>query len=244
MKPYYQHAGITIYHGDCREVLPTLYKECGICAGGGCENCGKGYFGELMDVFITDPPYGVELGTSDSRGDGHGLAQIGYANYQDTFEQWHEIVPTTIEWLVGACARGCSFAGKHLTYLPAPSLCGGIYCPAGVGRNPWGFTNLMPIFFYGTDPRLQFGASHTVLESTETSQVNGHPCPKPEGWMRWLVKLVSLEDETVLDPFMGSGTTLRAAKDLGRKAIGIEIEEKYCEIAAKRLSQEVLEFKP
>ena len=195
-------------------------------------------------VFVTDPPYGVELGKSDSRGNGHGLAKIGYANYDDTFEQWVGLVPHTIDILLAVCTRGCSFAGKHLTYLPPPAVCGGIYCPAGVGRNPWGFTNLMPVFFYGVDPRLQFGASHTVLQSTEISQVNGHPCPKPDGWMRWLVKLVSLEGDRILDPFMGSGTTLRAAKDLGRRAIGIEIEEKYCEIAAKRLSQEVLDFVP
>jgi DNA modification methylase len=67
-----------------------------------------------------------------------------------------------------------------------------------------------------------------------------HPSPKPLNVMRWI--LGCLPGETVLDPFMGSGTTLRAAKDLGRRAIGIEIEERYCEIAAKRLAQEVFDF--
>jgi site-specific DNA-methyltransferase (adenine-specific) len=78
------------------------------------------------------------------------------------------------------------------------------------------------------------------MRSSETADKTDHPCPKPYGWMAWAICLASEDGETVLDPFMGSGTTLRAAKDLGRKAIGIEIEERYCEIAAKRMRQEVL----
>jgi DNA modification methylase len=74
-------------------------------------------------------------------------------------------------------------------------------------------------------------------------QAGDHPTPKPESLMRQLIEDNSNPEDLTLDPFMGSGTTLRAAKDLGRKAVGIEIEEKYCEIAAKRLSQEVFDFK-
>ncbi len=71
---------------------------------------------------------------------------------------------------------------------------------------------------------------------------NLHPTTKPLSLMKELVRLFSNENDRILDPFCGSGTTLVAAKDLNRRAIGIEIEEKYCEIAAKRLSQEVLNF--
>jgi len=82
----------------------------------------------------------------------------------------------------------------------------------------------------------------TSITSFDTADKVDHPCPKPIRWVTWLTSMVSQEGETVLDPFMGSGTTLRAARDLGRKAIGIEIEERYCEIAARRLDQAVLDF--
>jgi site-specific DNA-methyltransferase (adenine-specific) len=108
-----------------------------------------------------------------------------------------------------------------------------------------------PILVYGTDPYLKrgmgsrpdtisVGAGGAGLGEVGASE---HPCPKPlDVWKRILLRVSPVEGELVLDPFMGSGTTLRAAKDLGRKAIGIEIEERYCEIAAKRLAQEVLPF--
>lgn len=99
------------------------------------------------------------------------------------------------------------------------------------------------------EPVLVYGkAKQTVLRdwfdcpiSTQAAAA-GHPCPKPLKLMRYLVGALCPVGGTMLDPFMGSGSTLRAAKDLGRKAIGIEIEEKYCEIAAKRMAQEVLAF--
>lgn len=82
----------------------------------------------------------------------------------------------------------------------------------------------------------------TGFQSFDVSDECGHPCPKPLRWMTWALSLAGDGVQSVLDPFMGSGTTLRAAKDLGRKAIGIEIEERYCEIAAKRMGQEVFNF--
>jgi site-specific DNA-methyltransferase (adenine-specific) len=80
----------------------------------------------------------------------------------------------------------------------------------------------------------------SVLRFMATRPRYGHVCEKPVDLICYLLR--KLGGESVCDPFMGTGTTLRAAKDLGRRAIGIEIEEKYCEIAAKRLSQEVFDF--
>ena len=221
MAPYYEQSGVTIYHGDSLELLYAVLPM-------------------SPAVFVTDPPYGVELGSSDSRGDGHGLANVGYINSTDTFSEWCQLVPIVMEQCVAAMKRGCAFPGKYLTYFPQPAVVGGVYCPAGVGRNQWGYTNFMPVFFYGVNPRLQDGADQTVLRSVEISPRNGHPCPKPEGWMRWLVNMTTVPGDTVIDPFMGSGTTLVAAKRLGRQAVGIEIDERYCEIAALRLQQGVL----
>jgi DNA modification methylase len=97
----------------------------------------------------------------------------------------------------------------------------------------------------GNDPYLANGLGRRpdIFIHTETTENWDHPCAKPIGfWKKLLLRGSVRESDIVLDPFMGSGTTLRAAKDLGRRAIGIEIEEKYCEIAAKRLSQKVLDF--
>lgn len=81
-----------------------------------------------------------------------------------------------------------------------------------------------------------------VMDPSPKGKETDHPCPRKIAHVQWLVYRWSDEGDMVIDPFVGSGTTLVAAKNLGRKSIGIEIEERYCEIAAERLSQGVLEF--
>jgi hypothetical protein len=220
MTPYYDHAGIQIFHGDCREILPEISGE----------------------AFVTDPQYGVDLGDSDRRKRGHGLGKESYSAFEDTYENYCSVVIPAIRQVVQQCIRGACFVGPHFQELPKCTTLGGIYCPSAIGTHEWGFNTFLPILLYGKAPDQYFGRQHTVLRSTAVAEKNGHPCPKPLEWLLWLVRRISLDGETIIDPFMGSATTLLAAKKLGRSAIGIEIEEKYCEIAAKRLSQEVLNF--
>ena len=102
-------------------------------------------------------------------------------------------------------------------------------------------------YLFGEPPKPRRGymvIPGRFCDSSSDGKQADHPCPRKLAHVRWLVDRWSEPRETILDPFMGSGTTLRAAKDLGRCAIGIEIEERYCEIAAKRLSQQVLDFTP
>lgn len=221
MTPYFTDGTVTIYHGDCREILPTLEYDC----------------------VVTDPPYGVDLGSHAGATEKRAgyLIKQGYDSYDDTLENLRSVVVPAIALALTRAKRGAVWcAGSRIREFPEASCVGGVFMPSGVGRNAWGFTNMAFVLLYGSAPGLENGAHHTAIRSTATAEKNGHPCPKPLAWMTWLVGLAVAAGETVVDPFMGSGTTLRAAKDLGRKAIGIEIDEKYCEIAARRMSQQTL----
>ena len=223
LTPYYQTPQATIYHGDCRDLLPLL----------------------SADVLVTDPPYGVHLGKHHGeeecrKGD---LVKSAYASYDDTPENFAEVVLPALRTALAVTDRGVVFAADRMLWdLPRGAAVGGVFLPSACGRGRWGYASMAFVVFYGGAPDLHKGAKATAIRSTERSYVDGHPCPKPLGWMVWAVALASRAGETILDPFMGSGTTLVAAKQLGRRAIGIEMEERYCEIAAKRLAQEVLDF--
>jgi len=220
MRPYYQDDAVTIYHGDSRELLTPDFQ--------------------MVDATITDPPYGVELGSRPN----NGRERIGYTQFADTPDFIKNTVIPIISMCIVLSKRVVVTPGTRNCFkYPEPNEIGAVFNPAGAGMGRWGFTCFQPILYYGKDPN----PGHWTPNSFQTSalseaEADEHPCPKPLAWMNWLVKKGSLEGETILDPFMGSGTTLRAAKDLGRKAIGIEIEERYCEIAAKRMAQEVFNF--
>lgn len=218
MKHYYQDKYVTIYCADCRDVLSALDA----------------------DVVLTDPPYGIDGGRGGDSRDFQKAKYIG-AGWHDTPDYIEQVCVAVVRVLIGRVARMAVTPGvRHLMRYPEPRDIGCFWTPACATHGPWGFQTFNPILFYGDDFRAGRGALPTGRLVTESAEKNGHPCPKPLlAWM-WLLEKVSQSGETILDPFMGSGTTLRAAKDLGRKAIGIEVEEKYCEIAARRMAQEVL----
>lgn len=223
-KPYYEDEAVTIYHADCREILPLLAS---------------------VDAVVTDPPYGVFLGEVDN-GQARAKNQQPYTQFSDTPEYLRDVVIPSLSQAISLAKRAVLTPGNRNAFLyPAPSDIGVWYNPAGTGRGKWGFILAHLVFYYGVDPRAgtRATASSCWAHAGDDGLAGDHPCPKPLDFTCWLVDKASMPGETVLDPFMGSGTTLRAAKDLGRRAIGIEIEERYCDIAAKRMAQMVLDLR-
>ena len=221
MKPYYEDDLVTIYHGDCLELLPELALP-------------------AIDLVLTDPPYGIGEPKSEVN---KARNKNAYASHIDTPDFISSVVVPVIE-MCRTMATGVVLTpgAVNMMLYPQPDSLGCFYQPASIGMAPWGNADSQPILYYGKNPtRKNMGKrlSHTVTEAPEK---NGHPCVKPIGAWKKIMVNCSLEGHMVLDPFMGSGTTLRAAKDLGRKVIGIEIDEAYCEIAAKRMGQGVLDF--
>jgi DNA modification methylase len=229
MKPYYQHAGITIYHGDCREVLPSL---------------------PASGVVVTDPPYNIGY---------------HYDGYKDNLseDEYRELISSTVR-LPSVVLHypedsvGISFALNEL-----PEKCVAWTYNANTPRQwrmiSWfgitpDFSRMKQPYLNQNDRRIRAlmdGGSlgrdlydwwHEEQVKNVSEEKTEHPCQIP---LSVMLKICGVTHcGLVIDPFAGSGTTLAAARAHGITAIGIEIEEKYCEIAAKRLSQEVLDFSP
>ena len=208
MTPYYQDSAVTIYHGDCREILPELPK---------------------VDLVLTDPPYGIGRdGQARSTG-GHG----GRKSYE--FLGWDATRPSeeTFNLVLRAASDQIIWGGNYFAdFLPPTSRWlvwdKGQRISQSDGELAWTSCN----------GALRIWTLNRVALMTDGAV---HPTQKPLELFSWCLSFYP-DAVNIIDPFMGSGTTLRAAKDLGRKAIGIEIEERYCEIAATRMAQEVLEF--
>jgi DNA modification methylase len=204
-----------LYLGDCREILPTLGN---------------------VDAVVTDPPYGVSYEGSTTK---HGKNGFGYASFDDTPEAIEAICVPAIREAVALARSAVVTPGNANAFkYDPPRAMGSIFYPSGANSGPWGFVCSQPLFFYGKDPYLMnaLGRLPSAFSTTEaTDRSVEHPCPKPIGTMKWLVQRVSMANETILDPFMGSGTTGVACAKLGRKFIGIEIEPKYFDIACRRI---------
>lgn len=217
--PFYQDDWATIYHGDCLEILPQLNH---------------------VELVLTDPPYGVHLGPKRPRGmQKHSGATYGFGEDSETYVR--DVCVPIVQMCCSMATRTVVTPGQRCMFLyPRPHTIWALYCPAGAGRARWNTFNCwQPVLCYGASPQ-RVGCIPNVFTFNEQSDWNGHPCPKPRKLWRQLLNAVSDVGDIVLDPFMGSGTTLVVAKALGLRSIGIEIEEKYCQIAVERLRQENL----
>lgn len=220
--PYYQDDSVTLYHGDCLEITEWLDA----------------------DVLVTDPPYGRAWRQGELQGhSGNSDARAGIRNDHDTsyrdlaLARWIDRPAIVFGDLMLAPATGTKLAGVYHKY-PTEGFRGAI---AGVRRDA------EAIYFVGPWPSCLGGRS-SVFSSRRmisgahgaVAAAGGHPHTKPGDVMEQLIDLCP--PGVVADPFAGSGSTLVAARNLGRKAIGVEIEERYCEIAARRLDQMCLDF--
>jgi DNA modification methylase len=217
---YHQDSAGEIYCGDCLEILPLLSDN-------------------SVDLVLTDPPYGVSYKTTGEE------YMVG-----DTVNLTPYILPRIRKVLQknGACYLFSSTT-KLVEILPVFSIYFKLHSiiiwDKIIGRIPRQLSHYKlryePILYGSTGlHRLNGYVDDVIACQIDRGHRRVHPTQKPVNVIKFLIENSSNESDTILDPFLGSGTTAVAAKQLGRKFIGIEIEEKYCEIAKQRLSQEEL----
>lgn len=207
----------TLIRGDCLEVFPTLAPG-------------------SVDAVVTDPPYGVKFNGKRRKSDSSRPITVG--GYEDELGHVVSLITRVVEWSQAFCDRAALFASNRVGFLiPVPKSVGGIFSESCTVIDSWGFVTHQMVFFYGRSPsrRLCGGSLPNTVRIRPSKVDVEHPCAKPIEWMEWLVQRASIPGELVLDPFMGSGTTGVACIKTGRQFIGIEIEQKYFDIACERI---------
>lgn len=211
MRPYYQQDGVTIYHGDCADVIEQW----------------EGLRTKPFDLLLTDPPYGIGRDGKRGSNGGHG----GRKPYEFLGWDSQRPSPQLLARLIGISAHQIIWGGNYFVESIQPSMKWLVWDKGqrinqSDGELAWtSMDGALRIFTINRVELMKDGAVH--------------PTQKPEELMRLCIGEVP-DIRHVLDPFMGSGTTLVAAKRLGKYAVGIDREERYCEIAAKRLAQRIL----
>lgn len=239
MKPYYDHNGITIYHGDCLEILPSL--------------------GEF-DLLLTDPPYSISVAQDHVHATGKGTRKFNFfagdtdwktmtASVVERVSLAASVVSAAYVWCghrqFGAIVDEFERLGFKTRFLVWKKECP-VPAPPGVG---WDSAAELCVYAFRAG-RKWTAATGVKCPNVITADAYrfgqlgkvDHPTQKPLSVVSIPMRHSTKEGDRILDPYMGSGTTLVVAKSLGRIAVGIEREEKYCEIAAKRMAQEVMEF--
>lgn len=216
MKPYYQESGITIYHGDCREVLPTL----------------------AADAMIADVPYGIGLRNGDV--DGHRSDR----SFEVCGDLDNEIALACIDWAAAQKIVSIVFASpwkpwpgdaRNMIVWDKGGAVGGGGDISTCLKRSW---ELIQVYRNGPMNGRRIESVWRYPITPKDTKL--HICAKPISLMRALICRFTNPVDRIVDPVCGSGPTLVAAKLEGRRAIGIEIEERYCEISANRLKQGVL----
>lgn len=216
MRAYYQDDYVTLYHGDCRQIVPVLGR---------------------FDLLLTDPPYGIGAYAKGVMG-GAGLAR--QSRFAPT--AWDVAPPPRelLDELISICDRAILWGGNYYGGNQASSAW--LVWDKLTGCNKFADCELAWTNLDCAVRKFSLRWQGMLRGGEAKNKRRVHPTQKPVELMCWCIALASnpRRVQTVLDPFAGSGTTGRAAKDLGRKCVLIEREERYCEVAAKRLSQEVL----
>ena len=197
-----------IHNGECLSILKTIPDKSVKCT-------------------ITDPPYGVDLNYGST--------------YIDSFDNWKKMIDEFLHEAIRISQGAVLISTSKLeaeSYLftkhqPIWRICW--YKGASCTRSPIGFKDWETLFVYGNTKGIQIHDYFMVHANRIRKQVPGHPCPKPLDWARWLISRFSKENDIILDPFLGSGTTAIIAKELKRNFVGIEINPQFCELASSRI---------